>query len=455
MLPRVGAARVRCCWRITHPVRPRIDHPQQNKLGQGQARPHSRNSPLPRPPAKLTHCGDLDGGQRLARAATYTESGTVFHRQARARTRRSGATQTPPSSATLDSRQAGRGLYRGHRPRPAAASLRPPPPPSHPAVEIKCTLPGVRGKRRELPQALRFAAAEHMHDEATGSNRALALFTNGSVTPGPPKSAAAACVAPQLNEHRQCRLPFPACSTTAELAGLHLAADMALEQQPNYTTITIYCDNKAALQRLQRPHGHTASVALLHVKLCAVASQGSAVRLQWLPSHVGIEGNEAADTLAKAAHSADTPITTDVCCIDEARNVITDSLRGEHPDPRVASGDPPPRVPTSKLTRQESSLLSRLRTGCAVTNSRLHLYKKRDSPACSHCGAFDSIGHCIVVCAAYNNERARLRAAYKRMGIPCSTKIELLFPRCPRSLLAGAYRHLLAFLEETGLASRL
>ncbi|KAH9375422.1 hypothetical protein HPB48_012098 [Haemaphysalis longicornis] len=156
-----------------------------------------------------------------------------------------------------------------------------------------------------------------------------------------------------------------------------------------------------------------------------------------------------------AAHSADTPITTDVCCIDEARNVITDNLRGDHPDPRVASGDPPPRVPTNKLSRQDSALLSRLRTGCAVTNSRLHLYKKRDSPACSHCGAFDSIGHCIVVCAAYNNERARLRAAYKRLGIPCSTKTELLFPRCPRSLLAGAYRHLLAFLEETGLASRL
>ncbi|XP_077551192.1 uncharacterized protein LOC144164799 [Haemaphysalis longicornis] len=329
------------------------------------------------------------------------------------------------------------------------------PPHRTPTVEIKCTLPGVRGKRRELPQALRFAAAEQMHEEPTGNNQALALFTDGSVTPGPPKSAAAACVAPQLNAHTQCRLPFPACSTTAELAGLHLAADMALDQQANYASFIIYCDNKAALQRLRRPHGHTASVALLYAKLCAVASQGSAVRLQWLPSHVGIEGNEAADALAKAAHSADAPITTDVCCIDEARNVIKDKLRGDHPDPRVAAGDPPPRVPTNKLSRQESALLSRLRTGCAVTNSRLHLYKKRDSPACSHCGAFDSIGHCIVECAAYNIERARLRAAYKRLGIPCSTKTELLFPRCPRSLLAGAYRLLLAFLEETGLASRL
>ncbi|KAH9365858.1 hypothetical protein HPB48_021377 [Haemaphysalis longicornis] len=193
---------------------------------------------------------------------------------------------------------------------------------------------------------------------------------------------------------------------------------------------------------------------LTHQTLCH-RLPGCAVHLQWLPSHVGIEGNEAADALAKEAHSDDTPLTTDVTRLDEARNAFATELRGEHPDERVAPGNIHPRVPSNKLTRQESCLLSRLRTGCAVTNSRLYLYKKRDSPACSHCGVFDSIGHCLVVCAAYNNERARLGAAYGRMGIACSTKNDLLFPRCPRLLLADAFRYPLVFLEETGLASRL
>ncbi|XP_077557714.1 uncharacterized protein LOC144172963 [Haemaphysalis longicornis] len=313
-------------------------------------------------------------------------------------------------------------------------------------INIRIGLPGVGGKRRDPPQALRFSALE------TIASGGAETYTDGSVLPGPPASAAAACVAPQMNMAKQCRLPFPASTTTAEIAGLHLAADLAVDLRP--PRVTIFCDSKAALQRLQQPHKHAPTVAALHAKLTRLASGGSEVCVQWLPAHVGIAGNEAADRLAKAAHTEDTPTTAAVNRIDEARFLITEVMLGKHPDERVAARNAPARIPR-KFGRQEAALLSRLRTGCAATNARLQLYRKRDSPACPHCGLYESTAHCLTACAAYNSERGRLQQAYARLGVACSTKEDMLFPRCHRILLADALQHLLTYLDETGLAARL
>ncbi|KAH9375512.1 hypothetical protein HPB48_022116 [Haemaphysalis longicornis] len=335
----------------------------------------------------------------------------------------------------------------GYAPLPRPAT--PLPPHRTRNYSIKTSLPGIRSKRRDPPQALRFGALEVID---TGREAQLDIYTDGSLLPGPPASAAAACVAPQINRTNKCRLPFAASSTTAELAGLHLAADLALELQP--PAVTIYCDSKAAPPAPQPPAQTRADCRRAPQQIRRLATRGCATTLQWVPAHVGIAGNETADGLAKTAHSAATAVTSEVTTIDEGRELATTRTLRLHPDPRVAAHRTPARIPR-KLSRQEASLLSRLRTGCAVTQSRLHLYKKVDSPACTHCGERETISHCFTACTAHNSERERLRKAYQRLGIPCSTEEELLFPRCGRLLLLDAFRHLLSYLDETGLAARL
>lgn len=67
-------------------------------------------------------------------------------------------------------------------------------------------------------------------------------------------------------------------------------------------------------------------------KLALLSSRGCGIRVQWVPAHVGVAENEAADSLAKAAHTDANPITSAGTKLDEARHLITQELVRLHPD---------------------------------------------------------------------------------------------------------------------------
>lgn len=335
-----------------------------------------------------------------------------------------------------------------------SASYHLPPPPNCDApIAIVTTIPGIRSKRGAPACALQQEAAGMLH-EHYGDR--LHVYTDGSVIPGPPKSATAACVAPQLGLARACKLSFASSSTTAELAGLHLAADSLLQQEEGREPAVILCDSKAALSRLQRPAKSGPLVANICRKFEQLKQGGRDVCLQWVPSHVGLRGNELADDQAKAAHTADTPIFEAATKADEARYWVYEHTKNEVPEPSltITGGQPWARIPSRAFCRSDCSLLYRLRTGCAMSTARRHLFNKQDSPDCQHCSQLGNTEHALLHCSLYASERAALRRTYANLLVPCSTKQELLFPPRPRVLVA-AYKALLCYLHSTGLASLL
>ncbi|XP_037505499.1 uncharacterized protein LOC119381813 [Rhipicephalus sanguineus] len=142
------------------------------------------------------------------------------------------------------------------------------------------------------------------------------VFSDGSVLQD--RSAAAACVAPELGSELQRRVSYCASSTTAELVGLQLAADL-LRDSPAVTSAVIFSDSKPALRQLAREDSGAPLGQRVAQSLLALRESGCDVVLQWLPSHVGIAGNEAADELAKRAHSAAIPLTDYTTSFDSAR----------------------------------------------------------------------------------------------------------------------------------------
>ncbi|XP_070382492.1 uncharacterized protein [Dermacentor albipictus] len=255
---------------------------------------------------------------------------------------------------------------------PVAVAL---PPPHHGPPDVHLSLRGL-AKRRAPAAALQQAAACKLQEELEGH---LLVFTDGSVLPS--GSAAVACTVPTLACHRQCRLPFAASSTAAELAGLHLAADLLAEHLPQQP-VAVVCDSKPALQALVNPRRAGLTVVLLLAKLTALATAGIPISFHWLASHVGVAGNEEADTYAKAANHDVVPVTRAIAASDYTRHWLRCLLTSIHPDPRVASGRAPRPLPENGLSRRDRPTLLRLRTGCTWTAARLYAKGRATSPGC-------------------------------------------------------------------------
>uniref|UniRef100_A0A224Z5T3 Tick transposon n=1 Tax=Rhipicephalus zambeziensis TaxID=60191 RepID=A0A224Z5T3_9ACAR len=263
------------------------------------------------------------------------------------------------------------------------------------------------------------------------------MFTDGSVRDSP-RSAAAACVIPTTGTTIQCRLPFHASSTAAELAGLHLAADHLAATTPQQP-VAILCDSRPALQALLQPVQAGLTVTLLHAKLTAIRASGVRLSLHWLPSHVGIAGNEEADAAAKAAHHGDTPVTKAVALSDYSRQRLRQLLPTAHPDRRVASGNPPPPLPETGLKRRERWLLLRLRTGSAWPAARMYAKGRSSSPACRRCGAEETLEHIICSCPALAGARCEMVRRYRLLGLPAATVEDFLFPARSRIAALRAF----------------
>nr|XP_054921490.1 uncharacterized protein LOC129382122 [Dermacentor andersoni] len=263
-----------------------------------------------------------------------------------------------------------------------------PPPHQRAPLHVRLGLPGVRSKHRTPLCAVQQEAAARIEDDLGGRTH---LYADGSVLVD--GSAAAACVAPDLGISRQCRLSYRASSTTAELAGLHLAADI-LEESPHITSAAILCDSRAALQQLLLDERGPPLAQRLACRLHALQSSCD-LRLQWIPSHVGVAGNETADQLARRAHNPSTALTARVSSIDTARLLFRRELVLRHPDDRVAEGRPPCHLPQTGFTRRERAFLLALRTGSVWPAERRHRLRGAPSPLCGDCGAIETLQHLI------------------------------------------------------------
>ncbi|XP_037560898.2 uncharacterized protein LOC119440022 [Dermacentor silvarum] len=170
------------------------------------------------------------------------------------------------------------------------------------------------------------------------------VYTDGSVLRD--GAASAACVAPELSAQFQCRVLCAVSSTHAELAAIDLAAELLL--QLPVQRAAVLTDSRAALSILAgEDHGPTLA-RRLRCKLDGVCERGCDLVFQWVPSHIGLQGNEEADRLAKEAHSSSVPLSRFVTRFDVARHSVAGYLRTQHPDPRVAGGIPPRLLPPQR-----------------------------------------------------------------------------------------------------------
>uniref|UniRef100_A0A131YJ45 Tick transposon n=1 Tax=Rhipicephalus appendiculatus TaxID=34631 RepID=A0A131YJ45_RHIAP len=145
-----------------------------------------------------------------------------------------------------------------------------------------------------------------------------------------------------------------------------------------------------------------------------------------MPAHVGISGNEQADTLATTAHHPGVPLTRTVAS-DFSRQRLRQLLTTLHPDASVANGKGPKPLPGAGLTKRERATLLRLRTGCVWTAARLFSKGRSPSPACERCGDPETLEHLLWLPRA----GAGMLQAYHHLpttGTPCDDRRRTAVP---------------------------
>ena len=125
------------------------------------------------------------------------------------------------------------------------------------------------------------------------------IYTDGSLNP---KTGRAGCgVYIRLGFRtilKSFRVGNHASSLQTELLGIDIALTLTLQHFPNHNVLLL-SDSLGALQTIQNTHIHDNLEIVNSIR--DSMTQLSRIHFIWIPSHVGITGNEKADKLAKAA----------------------------------------------------------------------------------------------------------------------------------------------------------
>ena len=253
---------------------------------------------------------------------------------------------------------------------------------------------------------------------AAGSRR---YYTDGSVDQESGRSAAA-CVS---SDFAQGLRITDRCSTLqAELVGVLIALSHAAETRDR--SIVIYTDSLTLVQTLQRA-SHTDNVRLVTMtlqRLRLLKESGREITLAWIPSHVGVPGNEAADRVAKLSLTHDR-IHVDVPLSLQQIKLLARRTAAERTKQQLRDGErtsaslswyalatdyEPLPLPAS-ATRSDEVNVCRLRLGYRTKASITQDY---EGEFCRHCEEFSDnpLLHYLLEC----EETGILRALAARRG---------------------------------------
>ena len=282
--------------------------------------------------------------------------------------------------------------------------------------------PRVRLPDKQIAKAQHVDLARRLTHHAD----ALSIYTDGSASPNPGRTAFAVVLQSQTVNKTIAEQIGIGSNITAELCGLRCALKEAVAHAALFAHVLIFCDCSVAVDLAEgrlEPAFHFDIVSDIR----ALASEARArVRLdiQWVPAHVGVPGNETANDAAKAtATSMDstTPTpgqpkiplgVTKAVSVNAQRErwqrrwIMTSHHRFDEHLFRLKSGVA--RAPAFFVGRRaEQTLLARLRFG--RSNLAAHRERwSRESGLCE-CGADrETVHHFLLACARYTSARADL-----------------------------------------------
>ena len=198
---------------------------------------------------------------------------------------------------------------------------------------------------------------------------------------------------------------------TAELTALKTALGLIANFAHNQ--FIIFSDSLSALEAIKNRKFDNPLINDIFEQLCNLLSQEKHVVLAWVPSHIGIPGNERADKVAKEALKEP---------VSEARIPYTDLRSQIHKHIKKSWQDQWDECPRNKLhaiqpilgewrhscreQRREEVVLTRARIGHTHLTHSFYL-KGEPPPECIACSCDYTVKHILVECDDFSEIRRR------------------------------------------------
>lgn len=281
-------------------------------------------------------------------------------------------------------------------------------------VSIKDSLDGLTtAKKSTNPVQLKQLALYAMH--GTYKNRGR-VFTDASKENG---SCGVGIYVECIRKRTSLRLSHEVSITGAEIIAIHAA--MKIIQLECLENQVIYTDSKSACEILETARKSSTREEILHDILTMAAHWK--VSIQWIPSHVNINGNDIADELAKLGTrdeslAVDNPISyKDVYWIlKRKKHYKTNEWYSEYAKEKGQkfykiqdTFSEQPWFIGLDLTSKQIRLLNRMMAGHDWSKYWLAKMKLADNPNCDECNEPENAEHLILRCSKFRAIREKYK----------------------------------------------
>ncbi|XP_057691989.1 uncharacterized protein LOC130915851 [Corythoichthys intestinalis] len=286
--------------------------------------------------------------------------------------------------------------------------------------------------------------------------QSVLVFTDGSKDPETGRTGAAVHV-PSYNVDIKTRCTDHLSVYAVEVTAIIMA--LGWVQTNGIKLAVIASDSWSALTSILTMKSSRLDLVFeLHRLMYEAQKGGLRVEFVWVPAHVGIEGNEVVDILAKQSLRALGIERQGVLSRAEGKSIIGGYIQkrwqeyweaqetGRHffsIQSQVGVGR---RLGRS---RREEVVLSRMRIGHTGLNDSLHRIGKHKDGKCKHCGERETVEHILMVCGKYGEQRDRFRMVLHQAEETFGMGNVLQMKR------ANIQKGLIKFLRDTGLLDRI
>ncbi len=269
---------------------------------------------------------------------------------------------------------------------------------------VDLSLAKIASKKQDSPEFLKSITLNLIESY----NDKIAIFTDGSKSDNGQVGSAFYVKALKIKVNK--RISDDCSVYAAELQAIIMALAWAIEAR--VLNIAIFSDSLSGLQSIQSGLSKSRPNLLLEIRqlLYKLNSVDGNITFAWIPSHVGVGGNETVDEEAKMAISKTAVELNTGLELTEIKAIIkkrinnlwqeswTNSKTGKHYkeiEPNVSK-----EIKYRNKLRHKETTITRLRLGKCWLNKYLKIIKRHPDGLCATCGIEESITHFLLNCRA-------------------------------------------------------